>query len=93
MRQTPYCRYHSTPLYDQMIAVRRHSGIPGSRCFQMENTGSKLEENIGISQITELSVVDWGYYHVYFLFLLAHLAADCKQEEICSEFSKHFFTC
>ena len=33
---------------------------PRSRCFQMENTGSKLEENVGISQITELSIVNWA---------------------------------
>ena len=33
--------------------------IAWSRCFQIENPGSKLEENMGISQITKLSIVIW----------------------------------
>ena len=41
-----------------MNAVLNHSGFPRSRCFQIENTGSKLEENTRISQITELSIVN-----------------------------------
>ena len=59
-RQVEYCRYYNIPLYDQMIAVLKHSGFPRSCCFQIENTDSKLEENIGISQITELSIVNWA---------------------------------
>ena len=43
-----------------MNAVLKHSGFPKSRCFQIENTGLKLEENTGISQITELSIVNWA---------------------------------
>ena len=42
-----------------MNAVLKHSGIPRRRCFQIENTSSKLEENTGLSQITELSIVNW----------------------------------
>ena len=57
-RQIQYCRYYSIPLCDQMNAVLKHSGLPRSR-FQIENTGSKLEENIGIRQIMELSIVNW----------------------------------
>ena len=47
------------PLCDQMNAVLKHSGFPSSRCFQVENTGSKLEENTGISQIKKLLIVNW----------------------------------
>ena len=43
-------------LVRSVIAVLKHSGLPRSRCFQMEITGSKLEENVGISQVTELSI-------------------------------------
>ena len=43
-----------------MIAVLKHSRFPRSSCFQTENTGSKLEENVGISQITELSTINWA---------------------------------
>ena len=43
-----------------MIAVLKHNGFPKSCCFQIENTGSKLEDNTGMSQITELSIVNWA---------------------------------
>ena len=70
-----------------MNAVLKHNGFPGSRCFQIENTGSKLKENTGISQITELSIVNWTIVICTFLFLLTRLATERKQEEICREFS------
>ena len=60
MRQVQYCRYYSIPLCDELNAVLKHSGFPRSRCFQIQNTGSKLRENTGISQITELSIVNWA---------------------------------
>ena len=41
--------------------------IPRSRCFQIENTVSKLEEYTGISQITELSIVNWAIIICTFL--------------------------
>ena len=34
---------------------------PRSRCFQIANTGSKLEESTGISQRPELSIVNWAF--------------------------------
>ena len=58
--QVQYCKYYSILLCDQMYAVLKHSGFPRRRCFQIENTGSQLEENTGISQITELSIVNWA---------------------------------
>ena len=33
--------------------------LPRSRCFQAENTSSKLGENVGITKIMELSIVNW----------------------------------
>ena len=57
-----------------------------SRCFQIKNTGSKLEENIGISQTTELSIVNWAIVMCTFSFFLTRLATERKQEEICWEF-------
>ena len=50
-----------------MNAVLRHSGLPWSRGFQIENTGPKLEEDIGISQIMELSIVSWAIIMCTFL--------------------------
>ena len=50
-----------------MNAVLMHSGIPRSCCFQIENTGSKIEENSGIRQITGLSVVNWAIIMYTFL--------------------------
>ena len=47
-RQVPYYRYYSIPLHDQIIAVLKDNGLPRSGCFQIENTGSKREENVGI---------------------------------------------
>ena len=41
-------------------ALLKHSGLPRNCCFQTKNTGSKLNENAGISQITELSTVNWA---------------------------------
>ena len=72
-RQVQYCRYCSIPLCDQMNAVLKHSGLPRSRCFQIENTGSKLEENTGISQIMELSVVNWAIMMCTFLIIARKL--------------------
>lgn len=66
-----------------MNAVLKRCALPKSRCFQIENTGSKLEENIGISQITEVSIVNWAIITRNFSILLAHLAMDCKQKIIC----------
>ena len=43
-----------------MNAVLKRCALPKSRCFQIENTGSKLEENAGISQITKSSIVNWA---------------------------------
>ena len=43
-----------------MMAVLKRSGFPRSRCFQIENTGSKLDKNLGISQIRKLSIVNWA---------------------------------
>ena len=60
MRQAQYCRPYSIPLCDQMNAILKLRRFPRSRCFQIGNTGSKLEENIGISQITQLSIVNWA---------------------------------
>ena len=51
-----------------MNALLKHSGFPRSRCFQIENTGSKLEENTGISQITEISIVNWAIMMCTFYF-------------------------
>ena len=69
-----------------MNTVLKHSGFPRSRCFQIENTGSKLDENTGIIQITELSIVSWAIIMCTFLFLLIRFATERKQEEICREF-------
>ena len=80
-RPVQYCRYYSTPLSDQMNAVPKHSGFPRIRCFQIENNGSKLEENTGISQITELSIVNWDIIMCTFL-IFAHIFGKRKQE-IC----------
>ena len=44
---------------NQMNAVLKHRGLPRSRRFQVENTGSKLGENVGITQIMELLIVNW----------------------------------
>ena len=54
-----------------MNAVLKHSGFSRSRCFQIENTGSKLEENTGISQVKELSIVNWDIM-VCTCFIFAH---------------------
>ena len=86
-RQVQYCRYYNIRLCDQINAVLKHSGLPRSRCLQIENTDSKLEEKTGISQITELSIVNWAIMMCTFLFLLTRLATERKQEEICWEFS------
>ena len=50
-----------------MNAVLKHSGLPRIRCFQIENTGSKHEENIGINQIAELSIVNLAIIMCTFL--------------------------
>ena len=42
-----------------MNVVLKHRGLPKSRCFQVENTSSKLGENVGITKIMELSIVNW----------------------------------
>ena len=55
-----------------MNAVLEHSGITRNRCFQIDNTGSKLEEDIGISQITESSIVNWAIIMCTFL-IFAHM--------------------
>ena len=52
--------------------------IPRSRCFQIENTGSKREENIGISQITELSIVTWAII-ICTSLISAHTCGHGKQ--------------
>ena len=62
---------YSIPLCNQMIVVLKHSGFPRSCCFQIENTVSKLEENIEIKQITELSIVNWVIIMCAFL-IFAH---------------------
>ena len=67
---------------DEMNVVLKHSGFAKSRCFQVENTGSKLEENTGIRQITELSVINWAIIICKLLFLPTRLAKERKQEEI-----------
>ena len=54
-----------------MKAVLKHSGFPRSLCFHIENTGSKLEGSTGISQIAELSIVNWAIMMFTFL-TLAH---------------------
>ena len=59
-RQVEYCRYYNILFCDQMNAVLKHSGFPRRRCFQIENTGSKLDDNTGISQKTELPIVNWA---------------------------------
>ena len=79
-RQVQYCRYYNIPLRDQMIAILKHSGFPRIRCFQTENTGSKLKENTGINQITELSIVNWAIMMCNFSFLLTCLAMESKQK-------------
>ena len=56
---------------DEMNAVLKHSGFARSLCFQVKNTGSKLEENTGIRQITELSIVNWAIM-MYTFFIFAH---------------------
>ena len=53
-----------------MNAVLKHSGFHRGRCVQVENTGSNLEENTGISQIKELSIVNWAIMMCTFLFCL-----------------------
>ena len=70
-RQVQYCRHYSIPLYDQMNAVLKQSDFPRSRCFHIENTGSKFKENTGISQIPELSIVNWAIIMRNFL-IFAH---------------------
>ena len=42
-----------------MNAVLKHSGLPRSRSFQVENIGLKPGENVGISQTMELPIVNW----------------------------------
>ena len=69
-RQIQHFRYYSIPFYDQ-YAVLKHSTLPRSCCFQVKNTGSKLEENIGISQVMELSKVNWAIIMCAFL-IFAH---------------------
>jgi len=54
-----------------MIAVQKHSGLPRGRCFQGENIGSNLEENVGINKTTELSIVHWAIMMCTFL-IFAH---------------------
>ena len=54
-------------LCDQMHAVLKHFGFRRGRCFQIKNTGSKFEENTGISPITELSIVTWAIIMCTFL--------------------------
>ena len=54
-----------------MNAVMKHSALPRSRCLQIEHTGSKLEENIGTNQMTELSIVNWAIIMCTFL-IFAH---------------------
>ena len=54
-----------------MIAVPKHNGLPRSSRCQIENTGSKLEETVGIIQITELSIVNWAIILCTFL-IFAH---------------------
>ena len=71
LRQIQYHRYYSIPLYDQMIAVLKHIGFPRFCCFQIKNTGSKLEENVGIIQIMEISIVNWAIIMCTFL-IFAH---------------------
>ena len=71
------------PLCDQMNAVLKYSGFPRSHCFQIENTGSKLEEKHRNKTNNGIINSYLGYYHVYFLFLLTRLATERKQEEIC----------
>ena len=44
---------------NQMNAVLKHRGLARGRCFQVENTSSKLGENVGLTQIMELSIVNW----------------------------------
>ena len=66
-----FCRYYSIPLYDQMNVVQKHSALPRSPCFQVENTGSKLEGNVGISRVMVLSIVDWTIIMCTF-FIFAH---------------------
>ena len=73
MRQMQYCRYYSIPLYEQLIAVLKYSGLPRSRCSQTENTVSKLEEIVGISQITALSIVNWAINMCHFLIFCSHV--------------------
>ena len=65
------CRFHNIPLCDQLDAVLKRSAMPRSLCYQIENTGSRLEENVGISQIMELSIANRAIIICTFL-IFAH---------------------
>ena len=64
---------HHTLVQSSECAVLKHSGFPRSRCFQIENSGSKLEENIGMNQITEFFKISFVYYHVHFFDFCSHV--------------------
>ena len=78
-RHLQYCRYYSIPLCDQMNAVLKHNGFSWSRCFQIENTGSKLEESVGIIQIAESSVVNWAIITYTFLIFARFFGHGTKK--------------
>ena len=58
-------------LGDQMNALLKYSGFLRSRYFQIENICSNFEENIGVNQITKLSIVHWAII-IYTFLIFAH---------------------
>ena len=75
--------YETNTILKRMNAVLKPRRLPRSRYFQVENTGSKLGENVGITLIMELSIVNCTIVMFTFWILLTRLATERKQEEIC----------
>ena len=55
-----YCRYYSMPLHDPLNVILMQRRFLNSRCFQVEISGSKLEENVSISHAIILQRVYWA---------------------------------
>ena len=55
-----------------MNAVLKHSELPRSRCFQIENTVSKLEKKRRNRLHNGIINSYLGYYHAYVFLNFAH---------------------
>ena len=59
-RRIKHCRYYSMPLHDPLNVILMQRRFLNSRCFKVEITGSKLEENVRVIHAIILQRVYWA---------------------------------